>query len=246
MTVICPSCDARFRDPPADLPKTNPLQCSKCEHEWVPADSEAPKIKMDAPSIAPDMKDLVGDGNQIRTTLPVVIPMPVEKPKREPVYIDRLPPQPQKTTGVKAWHGAALSCLCLFVASVVFKNTVIETLPQTEQIYRTVGLTPTNPNLQIENVTTTRSSKDGIRRLIVRGEIQNVADATIPVPPIRLIMRGESQSNLYAWTVSSSKEELKSGEKGRFTAVAHGFPDKAVDVEVEFAPIKARSASIKE
>ena len=245
MTVICPSCDARFRDPPIDLPKTNPLQCSKCEHEWVPAQLASPRLQLDTPSMAPEMADLVGDKNEIRTTLPVTISKPHESPKREPVYVDRFPASPQKRAGIRAWHGAAFACLALFAGSIIFKQTVMATLPQTQPFYLAAGLTTANPGLQIDKVTTTKSSKDGIRQLIVRGEIQNIATATVPVPPIKLIMRGESQSNLYAWTVTATRDTLKSGEKSRFTAVAQGFPDKAVDVEVEFAPIKIKDGSLK-
>ena len=112
MTVICPSCDARFRDPPIDLPKSNPLQCSKCEHEWVPAQLASPRLQLDAPSMAPEMADLVGDKNEIRTTLPVTISKPQESPKREPVYVDRIPASPQKRAGMRAWHWGGICLPC--------------------------------------------------------------------------------------------------------------------------------------
>jgi len=241
MTVICPSCDARFRDPPADILKTRALQCSKCEHEWVPGDSSNERMKLDAPSTAPEMQDLVGPANEIKTNLPVVMPNIHAAVKNEPLLVDRAPQEITRKKSFKGWHAASLACMALIAGSIAFKDTVMATLPGATPIYQAAGLATSAPSLQIENVTTVNTNKDGIRQLIVRGEIQNVADNTVPVPPIKLIMRGEENANLYAWTVSASKDSLKSGEKGRFTAVAHDFPENAIDVEVEFAPAKGKT-----
>ena len=241
MTVICPSCEARFRDPPAEVSKSRPLQCGKCEHEWIPVHTDVPRINVESASIAPDMADLVGDANEIRSNLPVVMPKTDESDKTKPIFVDSLPGTPKIKTPARGMYMTGLACLMAVTSLVVFKDNVMTMLPKSHPIYMAAGLTSANKDLQIENVTTTKTSKDGIKQLIVRGEIQNMANATVPVPPIKLIMRGDSQSNLYAWTVTATKENLKSGERSRFTAVAHDFPDKAVDVAVEFASIKNKS-----
>ncbi|MEE9315427.1 MAG: MJ0042-type zinc finger domain-containing protein [Rhizobiaceae bacterium] len=243
MTIICPACDAHFRNPPADIPMSRPVQCGKCDHEWLPLST---RIKMDAPSIAPDMADLVDGQNAIKTALPVVMPKDLKNHSPKPIFVDRAPEQIHKTSIsalVKmAAPMVAMACLAVFSGSIIFKDAIMAELPKTTSLYQAAGLTSKNPALEIANVVTTKSINDGISQLIVKGEVLNIADNTVPVPPLKLIMRGKSNANLFAWTVTTAKTSLKAGEKSRFTAVAHDFPIGAVNVEVEFAlPAKTQT-----
>ena len=238
MTVICPSCDSRFRDPPADIPKSRPMQCSNCDYEWVLG--QEPLSQVDAPSMAPQMSDLLENGEDaILTNLPVVIEGAEDDTvKRDPIYVDKLPtPKPRKSR-ITLMSLAALIGIGAVTGSIVMRDTVMEKAPQTVALYDAAGLISVAPGLEIENVVTTRTKEDGIRRLIVRGEIENVASNTVPVPPIKLIMRNKSDAHLYAWTVTAAKPSLKAGERSRFTAVAQDYPGDAVNVEVEFVPAK--------
>lgn len=252
MTVICPACDARFRDPPNDIPKTRPLQCGRCEHEWQLDDDSLNSNEIhqvDAPSIAPDMSDLVagGSGDEIRTGLPVIMPQvePAEKP-RQPIYVDREVIEdaaPKRRFGLPI---LGIACLCIIAGSISFKDIVLKHVPHSMAIYQMAGLISSQPELKIANISTTRTKNDGIRRLIVKGEVKNIADSTVPIPPIKLTMRGDANNTLYAWTVSTTKQSLKAGEISQFTAIANDYPGNAVDVEVEFAqPTSNKKASTK-
>ncbi len=235
MTVTCPSCEAKFRDPPEDVLKTRTLQCGKCEFEWKPDGDDTPRITLDAPCLAPEMDDLVDDQKAIKTALPVVMDQPSS---RAPIYVDRAPPTelPGRTSFLLP--AAFLASLMLVAAGIGLRTNVMQHLPQTVALYQAVGLASENPGLKIANVVTTRTDKDGIRQLIVRGEIQNIADNAVPVPPVQLIMRGKEKANLYAWTVSANKDSLEAGETGKFTAVAHDFPADTVNVDIEFVSPK--------
>ena len=236
MTVICPSCGSRFRDPPADVAQTRPMLCSNCEHEWMLDATTLPNV--DAPSMAPSMSDLLEDGdNKIHTNLPVIVEGDADDVvKRDPIYVDRLPtPKPNKSR-LTLMSLAVLVGVGAVTTSIMMRDTIMERAPQTVALYDAAGLVPLAPGLEIENVVTTRTKEDGIRRLIVRGEIENIASNTVPVPPIKLIMRNKSDAHLYAWTVTAAKPSLKAGERSRFTAVAQDYPGEAVNVEVEFAP----------
>jgi hypothetical protein len=240
MTIVCPSCETRFRDPPADVLQTRTLQCSKCEHEWHVQGTGKPRITLDAPSIEPQMGDLVGDQKSVRTGLPVVMP---KLAKRAPIYVDRNPGTSSTVTRSMMWPVATLAVLMVLAGSIGLRGTIMNLYPQSTALYQVAGLVSGTPGLEIGKVITTRTSKDGIRQLIVRGEIQNIADNTIPVPPVKLTMRGEANANLYAWTVTANKDSLKAGEKSRFTAVAHDFPRETLNVDVEFAPLKVLDRS---
>ena len=235
MTVICPKCEAKFRDPPEEVLKSRTLQCGKCEFEWKPGVQETPRITLDAPSLAPEMSDLLDGDQTIQTSLPVVM---AKQNKRAPIYVDRAQPADLPSRKSMLLPVAALSCMMLAATAVGLRTTVMNHIPQTVALYQAVGLASDNPGLKIANVVTTRSSKDGIRQLIVKGEIQNIADNTVPVPPVQLIMRGKEKANLFAWTVSANKQSLEAGETGRFTAVAHDFPAETVNVDIEFVSPK--------
>ena len=235
MTVTCPSCEAKFRDPPEDVLKTRTLQCGKCDFEWKLESEDQARIKLDAPSLAPELRDLIDEDEAIKTGLPVVMP---ETDQRAPIYVDRLPLPPLTGKRSLIFPVATLGCLMLMAVGVGLRAKVMQHLPQSVALYQSVGLASDNPNLKIANVVTTKINRDGIRQLIVKGEIQNTADNTIPVPPVQLIMRGREKANLFAWTVSANKDSLKAGETSRFTAVAHDFPAETVNVDIEFAPSK--------
>jgi len=238
MTVICPSCDARFRDPPAEVLAKQSLQCGKCEHQW--SLTEGVPIEVDAPPMAPDMDDLIGKTEEpIRTALPVVIPQEeVEEIPVPivPIYVDREeePMGPSLFRRMLA-PASALALVALACGTIIFKDIIVATIPQSTKYYETVGIETQNTGLKIANVVTRHGMKNGISQLIVKGEVANVIDNTVPVPPIQLVMRGESETSLYEWTVTAAKNELKAGETSRFTAITKDYPEGAVNVEVTFA-----------
>ena len=235
MTVICPNCDSRFRDPPAGIPIERPLQCSTCEHEWVRNDS---RISLDAPGMTPEMADLVGEEKTaIRTNLPVVIDSePETSVSNAPLFVDKDHPLPIRSKR-SYMPLACLAGIGLLAGVVSLQTTVGTHIPQARAVYQAAGLDAGSTQLKIADVNTLSTKKDGIRQLIIRGEIANIAEHEMPIPPIKLTMRGERNVRLYAWTVSAAKDTLKAGEQSRFTAIAHNYPGDAVDVEVEFAPI---------
>ncbi len=259
MTIICPKCDSRFRDPPADIPLSRPLQCSNCEHEWVrasahPSDGETqtieapvlaePRQQVDAPPLAPSMDDLIADRtDEIRINLPVVTDTPEDaaETKDEPIFIDRAVAADQQAKRKRVLFPVlGLACIGLLASVLSLPHAMVDTSIQTGSVLKAAGLPISPAPLSIAEMKTIKTKKDGIRQLIVRGEIENIAAHTVPVPPIKLTMRGEQNVRLYAWTVSAAKGELKAGERSRFTAIAHDYPREAVDVEVEFENITAR------
>jgi len=240
MTVICPACNARFRDPPADVPITRPLQCGACDHEWLR--EEMPRITLDAPSLAPGFDDLMDSETAIKTALPVIVPGEGVKDKtlkpRMPIFVDREQVASAKMSFKKPAIALACASVMLVAGAVSARTTIMNALPQTQALYQVVGLYEATSGLKIANVKSTRSNDEGIRRLIVRGEIENHAASSMSIPPIKLTVRGEGDAELYAWTVAASTKNLEPGKSGRFTAIAVDYPSDAVDVEVAFSPVQ--------
>ncbi len=236
MSVICPACDARFREPPVHVALTRPLQCGQCEHEWV-------RQTVSAPSMAPDFADLCdgADGNAL-----VASSTAAGAVTGAPIYVDAA--SSTDTAPANLRLGPVAACLMAAVVAtgaLAERDRIVAAAPQTLALYEAVGLAPNvgsaTAGLSIANITTTRTRKDGISQLIVRGEIANAAHATVPVPALKLTMRGGADQKVYAWTAKATSDTLAAGEKSTFTAVARDYPDSAVDVEVTFAPVANRS-----
>ncbi|MFD0914980.1 DUF3426 domain-containing protein [Pseudahrensia aquimaris] len=195
------------------------------------------RIEVAAPPLQPDMRSLLENREgAIVTNLPVVIEGQSEpEPEQAPIrtFVDRVPETHAKNRMPLA-PIFGLACLGLLAGGVVFKDRVLDKVPQAYSAYEAAGLISPAPELEISTVETSRLEKDGISRLIIRGEIANIAAHNVPVPPIKLTMRGDKKVALYAWTVSAAKDQLEAGERSRFTAIAHDYPGNAVDVEVEF------------
>ncbi|MEL6946417.1 MAG: DUF3426 domain-containing protein, partial [Pseudomonadota bacterium] len=139
-----------------------------------------------------------------------------------------------------------LAVCCLMVAAgalaLVERARLIDLVPQSAPVFAALGLPAPSNGLALADIQSTRTQSDGIRRLIVRGKIQNHAETSMTVPPIQLTVRGEGDTELYAWTVAASQKNLAPGKTGRFTAIAVDYPADAVDVEVVFAPDRAQMA----
>ena len=239
MSVICPACDARFREPPAHVAPSRPLQCGKCEHEWV-------RQTVAAPSMAPSLDDLTDGARETaddRVGENALVPSahrPAGPGTGTPIYVDTEVAQTAKRSS-RYFGAVAASIMAVAVMSgaVVARDTIVTAAPQTLAFYEAVGLAPhagVSDGLTIANVTTTRTRKDGISQLIVRGEIANAAGSTVPVPALKLTMRGQADQKVYAWTAKAASDNLGAGEKSTFTAVARDYPASAVDVEVTFEP----------
>ena len=226
MSVTCPNCATRFRDPPEDIVITRPLQCSRCDHQWN--DPRSRRIAVDAPSMAPTFADL-GVAN-----LPVPSAQTAGTGTDEVIYVD-LPqaPAPRRSLLPTLAYCSALAVM-IGTGAIAARGPIVDSVPQTAALYKAAGFASANSDLKIANITTSRTRKDGISQLIVRGEIANVADATVPVPPIELTMRGKGDAKLYAWVVNPSANKLNAGETGTFTAVARDYPADTLNVEVTF------------
>ncbi len=226
MSVICPACDARFREPPAHVALSRPLQCGQCEHEWV-------RQTVTPPSMAPGLDDLserVGENAMIAAK-------PIAPTASAPIYVDTAVGESSAPLSRKfGFVAASIMGLSIMTGAVVARDVVVVAAPQTLAFYEAVGLAPQASGLSIANITTTRTRKDGISQLIVRGEIANAANSAVPVPALKLTMRGQADQKVYAWTAKAAANSLGAGEKSTFVAVARDYPDSAVDVEVTFEP----------
>ena len=225
MAVTCPKCEARFRDPPGDILETRKLQCGRCDHIWQSQRAGGRAEIAHSPGLAPGLDDLTGDEHSKpatggKTSQPADGTATTLDGELQPLVVPAV----------------LLACLMVLAAGVGLRTTVMQMIPQSAAIYQLAGLAPANPGLEIGKVVTTRVERDGIQQLIIQGQIQNVADNTVPVPPVRLTMRGKEDGERQAWTVAAAKSSLAAGESSRFTAVTSDFPTEMLELNVEFAP----------
>ena len=126
-------------------------------------------------------------------------------------------------------------CATLFFA----RNMVMDLLPVTEEIYKSVGFgRELGAGLKISEATPKRGKVLGKDALIVTGIITNVSQELRSVPMIKVALRNGEDQEIQAGISAPLKSELKAGERVKFKVVLIKPSPLARRVEVIFAPAK--------
>ena len=149
-----------------------------------------------------------------------------------PLYIDREDNKKPLGRGFFPFAGSAVFLL-LIGAFAFLPEAIVAAVPQTRIVYDRLGMFEP-PALEISDIRMTHSQKGGIDRLTVSGEIRNRASHSVRVPKLKLTLRDNQKTDIYRWTASAAKNSLEAGETSAFSAVAQNYPERAVDMAVEF------------
>lgn len=108
--------------------------------------------------------------------------------------------------------------------------------PDDALVTASIAPTQTDPRPRIARVLTELSRTDDGRVLSVRTDLHNEADATIPVPPLRISIRAEDGTVLHRWTTRAKVgDSIDPGETRAVSAETDRIPEGAADVKVDFA-----------
>lgn len=130
---------------------------------------------------------------------------------------------------------ALILVLAVAIAALVFwRGSVVKHAPQLASLYASVGLPVNLRGLEFTDVKVTRETHDGVAVLVVEGSIVNAVSRPVEVPRLRLAMRSEKGSEIYAWTAMPTKEALAPGETLAFRSRLAQPPGDGRDVTVRF------------
>jgi hypothetical protein len=133
--------------------------------------------------------------------------------------------------------GAVVVVLGLLGALYFLRDSVVGWLPESEDLYRALGVPLNRPGLglQLESVVPTRELVDDEEILVVRGIVANVSDRARPVPAINLTLNNSEGEMVQRTVAAPPTETLEPGATTPFRITMRNRLPEAVAIEVTFS-----------
>ncbi len=131
---------------------------------------------------------------------------------------------------------ASLAALIFVIlgAGIIYRESVVQALPQSANLYKMVGLPVNLRGVVIQNVSSKIALEQGNPELTVEGEITNVTRQSVKLSRLRFAIRSENGREIYSWKATADKPVLEPGESVKFRRKLSGPPEEGHDVLVRF------------
>jgi predicted Zn finger-like uncharacterized protein len=189
MIVTCPACTTRYLvDPRALGDAGRVVRCANCSKTWHQTPPEDLPRQLD---IAPAVPEFIAGPAQ----LPAL-------PRRR-----RLP----LATVVSAV--LVLVLVSAAIAGIAAREQVVALWPPATRLYSMVGLAVQPPGLGLELRKTTPlfTTENGVRTLIVEGEVANISQIARDVPTLKVVLRDRDGAELQALHFDVAEQRLLPG-----------------------------------
>jgi hypothetical protein len=145
------------------------------------------------------------------------------------------PPQRRRTGGRYGLHGLAALAIGASVlgAAIILGAPIVSALPLIRSI---TGLPAPGDALVIRAVESRSIRILGEDGLVVSGEIVNRTDAEVALPPVRVSLETDSGREVYAWTVTPTRDRVAAGGTIGIRSILGKAPEGAARVSLSFAP----------
>lgn len=146
-------------------------------------------------------------------------------------------PRPQKAARrFKLDPGAALlGGLCMMlVCGALLKENVVRTVPSFAPLYKAMGMKVNIRGLEFAHLSLTRETANGEPVLVIKGSIANLSPAKRAVPPLKVILRSPTGTEIQAVTAMADSPEIDNEGEVTFKTVLANPPQDAKDVLVRF------------
>lgn len=147
-------------------------------------------------------------------------------PSRRPLP----PPMPPRRPAVnRGWVKGLGVVLAIVTAAMVLRAPIVAALPQVN------GLPPEVDKLAFQRVHSETVARNGVRTLVVEGEIVNRSGAAIAVPAIRISLRSPAGQEVYSWLVEPTADGIAPGRTIGFRSAVPSPPADATQVTLKLA-----------
>lgn len=205
------------------------------EFEKVSAIDEANQLK-------PDAEPVEGYEPKPDVVAAQSLPNPQENPeklkerqealqKRHAVLARNLPRQRLRRL---ARLGAAIVLMTIALGSYAFRDQWVSAYPSLAYLYNFIGANVNVIGLELQNVQTSRSLRDGVEVLQIRADLTNVSGRQANVPRVHVEVKGADNSVLYAWIATPQVRGLRPDEQVEFRTELSLPPTQAVEISLEF------------
>ncbi len=216
MAILCPSCAARQTISEADIGYGRMLHCNWCGTRWIARPyAENPYKRIALAAEPADISDAI-----------VIEHTPPARADRADSARRRLPlPLPPTERAWLKGLGVGLAVIAAFFA---LRVPLVAALPQD-------GLPAAVEQLAFQRVHSETTVKNGVRTLVVEGELINRSAGDVAVPAIRVSLRSPAGKEVYTWLVEPTKAGLAPGDSIGFRSAVASPPADASKVTIRLA-----------
>lgn len=238
MILTCPECATRYLTKENAIgPNGRTVRCAKCDTTWFVA-SEADELSLQdnqspVEEIVPETKIGVADG--FRSGSMAAAP---SAPGAHVVMRDKVDKERRRRRLTSVGLIWAVPLFLLFVASIlgyVFRQNIVNGIPQMATLYKTIGVDVKLSGLNIEDPTTRSALVDGKPVLVINGAVKNITSKDQDVPMVELSLHSQDGEPLVTWLVDVNKERLSKNERVTFVSEYPNPPVDAVKLRYRFA-----------
>ncbi|MEP1229934.1 MAG: MJ0042-type zinc finger domain-containing protein [Litorimonas sp.] len=252
MILTCPKCSTRYLTKDDAIHSNGrTVRCAKCETTWFVSADEAnmsgqAEVDPDALALADNQRDPIMEvgeddkpltnseelGGEISSKASLLDAAFIAKAGGKGAHVslrdkadaEKLSRRRRIIAGI--W---AVPITLLGIAAIlgfIFRQDIVNRVPETASLYKGLGVTVKHAGLQIENPIAKTSLIDGQAVLIVNSAVKNLSTKTQNLPLVELTLRNGANEPLVQWYVELDQSKL--GAKGRLE-FASQFPDPPVD-----------------
>jgi len=243
MILTCPECSTRYLTKESAIGSNGrTVRCAKCDTTWFVA-SEADELALQDNQSS--VEDIVPVAACIAaTTTPdisfgqTVAPEEASQPGADVVMRNKVDNQRRRRRLTSVGLIWAVPLFLLFIAAIlgyVFRQDIVNGMPQTATIYKSLGVDVTLSGLDIEDPATRSALIDGKPVLVVNGAVRNITPQTQNVPMVELSLHSKDGEPLVTWLVDVNKESLGKNERVTFVSEYPNPPVDAVKLRYKFA-----------
>ena len=248
MILTCPECSTRYLTKASAIgPNGRTVRCVKCDTTWFVA-SEADELALQDNERA--VEDIVpATGGIAASTAPNVPSEPkieAPQPGAHVVMRDKADKERRRRRLTSVGLIWAIPMTLLFVAAIlgyVFRQDIVNGIPQTATLYKSLGVDVTLSGLNIEDPVTRSALVDGKPVLVVNGAVRNITAQAQDVPMVELSLHSKDGEPLVTWLVDVNKEKLGKDERVTFVSEYPNPPVDAVKLRYKFADETAVAVS---
>lgn len=261
MQIVCPNCASRYEIAEAKIGAGGrKVRCASCQTTWqIQAPREAQPTEevlqsdLDAAMpefpAAPSPEETAAElAEELRRAAEIEADISaIASERAEPAQPDAPPPRLSKRK--RSWPGARnpatnlpSAAAGLFVVAGLAalglglwqREHVVRAMPQFADLYAKIGLPVNVRGLAFSAIESELVEDPQGRFLVVSGDVTNIARGTTKVPPITVMVQGESGKVLYSWTTEPPRPSLEPAELMHFRARLASPPQDGRSVQLRF------------
>lgn len=216
MAILCPSCTARQAIGEDAIGCGRMLQCERCGTRWVARPFAENPFRRIASAAGPED---ISDAIVIEHIAPGQAHQPGSVRRRR---------QPPPLPADRRWLKGLGVGLAMVAAVFALRVPLVAALPQE-------GLPAAVAQLAFQQVHSETLVKNGVRTLVVEGELVNTSAVDVAVPAILIALRSPAGAEVYSWLVEPTKAGLAPGGSIGFRSAVSAPPVDASQVTLRLA-----------